>query len=482
MTQTFLNPCLLSFQSDPPTDILVVATAATATTNVAAFTVSIHPTPQERQRQGRRPESAEKRRWLARMRLLASAPSISRPPSASGPLTSSSASCFPYPSTSSSLSSKSIGPDNSNHNNNSHRSLSFPTAAPGTGMAVSSPPSARLLPSSHGTNTGPGPGPMGGVGAGAGEDVPAPISVAVAPRPRSSSWSAAFLSAGVEKLARDDDEAILWLIYGDDSCSSNNSSSDGMTNGDSPNYRPPADDKDGSGSSYNNGSDTDHGATNHASGSGGRYLYVEYLDWMDPDGTILGTHNAAAAATTPTATASSNRSSSSSSTTIGGGGYPSSGCHSEKDTPLSSPLASSSSLSSRVRDLGGGEEASMASSSSSPETPQTAASCGSSGNGGSSSPQKDIGEIKVTTAAAAISNSLHSHSFRYSSTQPNNYNHLDPPYRFSPPLPTLTSFVCPLLHLTAVSSLPSSDWVLDLDPHPPPAPLRSPRSTHLSHP
>ena len=324
------------------------------------------------------------------MRLLATAPSI-RPPSASAS-SSSSASTPGSVSTSSyypslSLSSKSIGPDNLN---NSHRSLSF-APAPGGPVSVSSPPSARLLPPSQGTN---GAGVVDDTGGGGGSSVPPPISVAVGPRPRSSSWS--FLSAGVEKLARDDDEAILWLIYGDDSCSSN--SGDGMTNGDGP-----IDDKD---SNHGHGSDgSDHGVllhhpNNNNSGNGsGRYLYVEYLDWMDPDGAILGVANPHPSTTTTTAHGGGypTSRSSSNSTTIGGGGYSTNGYHSEKETPLSSPLASASSLSSRVRDLGGGgfasmgnEDASMANSS--PETPIGG---GGGGNGASSSSLQDMGEIKV---------------------------------------------------------------------------------------
>ena len=201
------------------------------------------------------------------------------------------------------------------------------------------------------------------------------------------------IAAGVEKIARDDDEAILWLIYGDDSCSdsnsNNDSNSDGMAGGDqSPHYRRTAFEED---------KDNNNNNSNSNSGSGsGRYLYVEYLDWMDPDGAILGTHNNNTAATTIASNGGNHTSRSTSFTTVGG----SSG-HSEKETPLSSPLASYGPASVAMGGSNNNDDDSRMATSNSPETNHTAhiqaVPSGGGVNGASSLPMQDMGEIKVRT-------------------------------------------------------------------------------------
>jgi len=166
----------------------------------------------------RRPESAEKRRWLARMSLLATSAG-SRPAS---------------------------GSERSGPGAGSERSPLLPgRPRSGTGgnmpQGVASP---RLSSASQTVALSTG-------------------------RPRSSSSAPAQLAAGVAKMARDDDEALR-LAYGADTFA----------------YSFDFDDV--------AGADTlcgDMAGDGGGAGGADKYLYVEYLDWMDPDGAILGTGN-----------------------------------------------------------------------------------------------------------------------------------------------------------------------------------------------
>ena len=170
--------------------------------------------------QERRPESAEKRRWLARMSLLASA-------------------AAPRPSS---------GSDRGG--TGSDRSPLF-LGRPRSGNGTSSSGAGGSLPQGVASPRLSGASQTLALSTG---------------RPRSSSSSApAQLAAGVAKMARDDDEALR-LACGVDSFAHAFDLDDAA------------------------GAAVDAPCLDGAAAAGlDQYLYVEYLDWMDPDGAILGT-------------------------------------------------------------------------------------------------------------------------------------------------------------------------------------------------